>query len=59
MPTEEGWYVLVTKYGSYQLVEKNGVGFWIEDKYGYEPLVPTSDYILAWMPITPFEASKE
>lgn len=59
MPTEEGWYVLTTKYGSYQFVEKNGCGFWVADKFGYESLVPTDDYIVAWQKITPFEASKE
>lgn len=54
-PTEEGWYVIKTKHGSLFLVQKNSNGFWIEDKFGYERLVPTEGYIVEWQKITPYE----
>ena len=52
-PTEEGWYVLLTSE-----TIPYSVAYWQNEWLGKEWTIRDS-IVVAWMPITPFEASKE
>ena len=55
IPTEEGWYLVTTNQA-----DEYAVGYWDKTIQSFTRICFfDSDEVIAWMPIPPFEASKE